>query len=46
MDSPREVACIDDKYTRDLENYLWLCSKCHWKYDHINTGYDTLHIVK
>lgn len=28
-----ELSNIDHKYTRNLEDYQWLCKSCHSKYD-------------
>jgi hypothetical protein len=24
-----EIACIDNKYTRNVDDYRWLCRRCH-----------------
>ncbi len=30
---PFDLASIDDKYTRNLDDWRWLCRKCHMKID-------------
>lgn len=33
---PKEVANISGKYKRDVNDYKWLCRKCHHKMDNIS----------
>ena len=30
---PRDVANISKEYKRDINDFKWLCKKCHQKYD-------------
>lgn len=28
-----DIACKNGKYTRNFDDYMWLCRKCHFEYD-------------
>ena len=32
---PQQIASIDGKCRRDVNNYMWLCRSCHCKYDRV-----------